>query len=77
MTQNDVDDLVKKMNKERMKVKFHQLKFNEQGELSSICATIKYGSNMVRFSTDCVGKIYIQKSFMHLNVIMDGESASD
>jgi len=77
MTQNDVDDLVKKMNKERMKVKFHELKFNEQGELASICATIKHGPSMVRFSTDCVEKIYINKAFMHLNVIVNGESASD
>jgi hypothetical protein len=77
MTQNDVDDLVKKMKKSNMKVHFHELKFNEQGELASICATIKHGSSMVRFSTDCVGKIYINKSFMQLNLIVAGESSVD
>jgi hypothetical protein len=77
MTRNDVDELVKKMKKSNMKVKFHELKFNEQGELASICATMKHGPSMVRFSTDCLGKICINKSFMQLNVFVDGELLVD
>lgn len=72
MSSADVDQLVNEMDKNRIEFTIHTIEFNSNGKLSGIHATVKRGSNWVRFCTDCVGKIVITKSFMKLNVHMDG-----
>ncbi len=72
MTTEDVDQLAKEMTKSNMKVTIHSIEYDSNGKLMGIHATVKKGSSWVRFCTDCVGKIIVSKSFMHISVHMDG-----
>lgn len=72
MSTDDVDQLVHEMTKSNLKVTIHSIQFDSKGKLMGIHATVKKGPSWVRFCTDCVGKIVVTKSFMQVNVHMDG-----